>query len=58
MAQKVEVILAHPYEKGQPGDRVSLDGDTARRLVRAGYARYATKTAEKQVEGTAAAAGK
>lgn len=55
---KVEVILAHGYKGKNPGDRVGYDADTARMLVRAGYARYATKGAEKAAEVAAPAAGK
>lgn len=57
-AEKIEVVLAHPYDGKAPGDRASYDEQTAIRLVRAGYARYATKAAEKAVEGTTTPAGK
>lgn len=38
-----DVQLAHPYDGNEPGDRITVDEETARRLLTAGYAVPATK---------------
>lgn len=43
MADTVNVQFSHPWQNHNVGDRVSLDANTARRLVQAGYAVPATK---------------
>lgn len=50
---KVDVKLAHPWrdEKDKlhnPGDSVSVDAETAERLVTGGAGVFATKTAAKE----------
>lgn len=42
-AEKVEVVMSHPAYGHDTGERVSINADDARRLVNAGYAKYATK---------------
>jgi len=49
----VEVVFAHHHGKHVPGERVELDVDEARRLVRGGRANYATKPDAVQAEGEA-----
>lgn len=51
----VEIEFAHHHEGHVPGDRVAVDVDTARRLVRGGRANYATKPDAVQAEGDAGA---
>jgi hypothetical protein len=43
-----EIILSYPYQGDDVGTRLSVDTSTAKRLVRAGVALYATK---KDAEG-------
>lgn len=56
MADKVKVTLAGPgagekFRSKNPGDEVTVDVDEARGLVDAGWATYATRSAEEAVEG-------
>lgn len=47
----VEIIYAHHHGDHVPGDRVSVDEGTARKLVKAGRANYATQADAKAAEG-------
>lgn len=51
----VEIEFAHHHDDHVPGDRVAVDVDTARRLVRGGRANYATKPDAVEAEGDAGA---
>lgn len=51
----VEIIFAHHHSDHVPGDRVEVDEETAKRLVRGGRASYATKADAVAVEGEAGA---
>lgn len=56
MADTVTIEFAHPHGDHAVGDRDVVDPATAKRLVRAGVANYATKTDAVAVEGDAGAA--
>ena len=47
MSKKIEVELAHPHNGKNPGDRLSLHEDDARRLIIGGIAVPATVAAAK-----------
>ncbi len=49
--ETVDVIYAHYLHDNKPDGRESLPVDDARRLVDAGYAVYANKTAAKTAGG-------
>lgn len=44
MSQTVDVVMSHPHDGHEVGDRVGLPNDEAKNLVRTGYAQYATKS--------------
>lgn len=52
MPETVDVIMSHPAHGADTGERVAIDRAEARRLVEAGYARYATKRDASQAGGT------
>lgn len=47
----IEIVFAHHHKDQVPGDRKSVDEGLARRLVRGGYANYATKADAVEAEG-------
>lgn len=49
----VEIVFAHHHRDYKPLDRASVDEGLARRLVRGGYANYATKADAVEAEGPA-----
>jgi hypothetical protein len=56
MGEHVTVVLSHPWrdpegDEHSVGDKVDLDPDQARQLVRAGAGRFATKTGAKTAGG-------
>lgn len=56
-----KVELSHPYGDHQVGDRIDVSDAEAKRLIRAGYARPATKPEAKRLgvdPATAATADK
>ena len=48
-----EIVFAHHHGPHVPGDRVDVDPDEARRLVRGGRANYATEADAAATEGEA-----
>jgi hypothetical protein len=43
MMAETDVVLSYPWQDHDIGDRITIDTHTAKRLVRAGVALYATK---------------